>query len=140
MKLIILMVVFTGNNCFGQCDKSKSFYATLFCKTLSKQIDTIYFKATYMGIGKISQSDYINKLDAKRVINKKNYTSAIEFVPLGSTQNLYLPLNDVLNETNNEKLNIYGSKKTICIRGIVYKGYEKWKKTIFFLVDRIEFL
>ena len=140
MRFLIIFLPFIVNNCFGQCKKSQSFDSTIFCKPLIKKTDTIYFKATYNGIGKIAQSDYINKLNSKGIISKKNYSSAIEFVPLGNIQKLYLPFNDFLNEKNYEKLRVYmGQNQTICIRGIVHKGYEKWNRTIFFLVDRIDF-
>ena len=140
MKFIMGLLVFLTNNCLCQCNKSQRFDTSLFERTLNKQTDTIYFKATYVSFGKIVQADYINKLNAKRSINKKNYSSAIEFIPLGSTQELYLPFNEFYDKKIYDKLRDSTVKnQTICIRGIVYKGYEKWHKSIFFIVDRIDF-
>ena len=142
MKLIFtIFSLLIINKNFCQCSKNQNFESILFCKKLDKKNDTIYFKAIFKSIGKIVQSDYINLLNSKKIINKKKYTSAISFVPIGTTQELYLPFNDFYNKKNYEKLNRYTNQnQIICIRGIVYRGYEKWHTNIFFLVDRIDFI
>lgn len=142
MKIIIaIFSFFSMTEAFSQCDINQIFDKEKLSKILNKKTDTIYFKAKYLDIGKVVQTNYINKLSSKKLISKKNFTSAISFVPFGTIQKFYLPLNDCFNENNHLKLREYVDQdKTICIRGIVYKGYEKWNDGIFFLVDKIDFL
>ena len=140
MKLLFGILLLFANNCLGQCYRSKIFDASIFNTTLKKSRDTIYFTATLLSVGKVSQRECIVKLHSKKLINKKYYTTGIEFIPKGYDQKLYLPINDFLNQ--NDKLGDYNfyTNRTICIRGIVHKGYEKWNAGIFFLVDKIDFL
>ncbi len=145
MKFIKFIIIISShliiNKSFSQCTKNQNFDTAFFLKKLSKKTDTIYFRATLINIGKMTQDDYINMLSSKKLIKKKNYTTGILFVPLGSTQELYLPINDIYNEEKYEKLCKYTNQnQTICIRGIIYSGYEKWHRNIFFLVDRIDFI
>jgi hypothetical protein len=140
MKSIFVIVGFLISvGCFGQCENTVLFDEGIFDHKLTKGTDTIYFEAKFGSIGKISQQHTLERLSKEKRIDISNYHTAIAFVPLGSERQFYLPVK--IQDAQTEKLlNEYGrqsARHTICIKAIVFRGYEKVDSSPFFLIEKV---
>ncbi|CAN5131780.1 hypothetical protein BH09BAC2_BH09BAC2_20460 [soil metagenome] len=99
---------------------------------LNKGRDTIYFKARLNSIGKISHTYTLKTLHKKGFINKKNFNTALNIMSLQSNLDMYLPYKDTDPIIYKRLVLIQSQKKSICIRGIVIKGFEKVNNKPFF--------
>jgi hypothetical protein len=135
--LMISIFCFFSSLCHAQCENSNLFDVSFFNQHLLQEKDTLYYIGTYISLGKVSQRDLLKKLSSKKIIDKALYSSAIEFLPLGSDSSLYLPYKDIDKEIFSRLSNPKNSNKTICIKAIIIQGYEKLNNRPFFLIDRV---
>lgn len=140
MRLIIIFATcFFTLCCNAQCNENIQFDSTTFCKTLNKKADTIYFNAKFHSIGKVSQTRVIQKLISKGYIDKNYYKTAVNFTPIGSFTAFYLPYKDADDYIYKLLYTRQKQNQTICIRGVIIRGFEKYDKKPFFLLDKIWF-
>ena len=69
----------------------------------------------------------------------KNYKTAIEFQPLGTDENFYLPYKDIDPVIYGLFNKVKYGEKIICIKGIIFRGFEKFNGKPFFVIDKIVF-
>jgi hypothetical protein len=138
MKTIVCIIgLLLANTCAAQCENAKVFDINKFEKCLHDKTDTIYFKATFIDIGKIPQREIMNQLISKKLIKAEEYELAIGFVPLDTDISFYLPFRDVNGQVSSELYKRQNQNKIICITGVVFKGYKKFNNKPFFTVSSI---
>ena len=138
--LFLLTLFFTFFLSKAQCDFNLILDASNLKMKSIKNLDTFYFSARYFDLGKAPQRDYLDSLKKLKLIDKRKYTSALGFTPLGSEHSFYLPIkeeDDSFYGLLSLKERDWGKK--ICIRGIKIKGFETWgwKNEPFFLIDKV---
>jgi len=132
MKFIFIIIGFLISvYAMGQCVSDIKLDTAIFYKHLKKN-DTIYFKAIYYSLGKISQKNILKKLESKKVIHSKDYKTAISFIPLGSNNLLYLPYKDNDYYIYNVLYEEQNKGKIICIRAVLISDLPFFNKKPFF--------
>ena len=137
-KTTIIAFLVINNYSFAQCSKCNYFDSTNFTKKRNIR-DTIYFKATLLSIGKVSQRTTVEKLHLKGFIDYKNYRTAIGFIPVQTDSIMYLPYKDRDPIIYQKLLSNQNKKRIICLMGIIIRGFEKVNNKPFFLIDRVWF-
>jgi hypothetical protein len=135
----IICFLFMGQLCLAQCRESSVFDMHIFERPAYKNYDTIYFTATLYDIGKVQQGTLLTQLNAKGLLKKREYKTAIKFTPLQTNLSLYLPYKDIDLATYRTLVMNQNANKHICIRGIIIKGFEMIRKEPFFIIDQVWF-
>ena len=103
-----------------------------------KKVLHFSFKAIYLSIGKISQREMIKKMSTRKLISKKNYTSAISFAI--ENKKMYLPYKDSDDIVYKEIIKSTAIEKRIRIFARAFYNYNKYNNEPFFLIEKIELI